>query len=106
MFLVLSLLLSSLPQQPSNWNVDDLAQVNPMPEKLFVDELVLLILSLAFNYFGLSLSIAPGQYKAFGTRLNRPLARSPIWAVRGLGVLLVVIGLFLFYVFVTKWHSN
>jgi hypothetical protein len=42
-----------------------------MAEKLFVDQIVLLILSLTFNYFGLSLSIAPGQYKAFGTRLKR-----------------------------------
>jgi hypothetical protein len=30
-------------------------------EKLFVDEIVLSIFSLAFNYFGLSLSITPDQ---------------------------------------------
>jgi uncharacterized protein YjeT (DUF2065 family) len=77
-----------------------------MDEKRFVDEIVLLILSLAFNYFGLSLSIAPDRYKAFGTRLNQPLARSPIWVIRSLGVLLVVIGIGLFYTFMTKWHSG
>jgi|HubBroStandDraft_6_1064221.scaffolds.fasta_scaffold476376_2 hypothetical protein len=77
-----------------------------MAEKLFVDEIVFMILSLAFNYFGLSLSIAPGQYKGFGTRLNRPLARSPIWVIRSFGVLLVGIEIVFFYIFMAKWHSG
>jgi hypothetical protein len=63
-----------------------------MPEKLIFDEIVLLILSIAFNYFGLSLSFAARQYKAFGASLNRPLARSPIWVIRGVGILLILVG--------------
>jgi len=63
-----------------------------MNGKLIFDEIVLVIMSIAFNYFGLSLSFAPQQYKAFGTRLNRPLARSPIWFIRVVGILLVMVG--------------
>jgi hypothetical protein len=77
-----------------------------MDGKLIFDEAVLLILSIAFNYFGLSLSFAPQQYKAFGTRLNRPLARSPIWFIRVVSILLVMVGFLLFYVLVMKWHST
>lgn len=74
-----------------------------MAEKLFIDEIVLLILSVAFNYFGLSLTIAPGQYKVFGASFNQPLARSPIWVIRVVGILLIVVGLLLFYTFIAKW---
>jgi uncharacterized protein YjeT (DUF2065 family) len=77
-----------------------------MDGKLIFDEIVLLIMSIAFNYFGLSLSFAPQQYKAFGTRLDRPLARSPIWFIRVVGILLVMVGFLLFYVLITKWHST
>jgi hypothetical protein len=77
-----------------------------MREKLFVDEIVLLILSLAFSYFGLSLSFAPRQYKDFGMSLNRPLARSPIWVIRALGILLIMIGFVFFYEFMAHGHQN
>jgi hypothetical protein len=63
-------------------------------------------MSIAFNYFGLSLSFAPQQYKAFGTRLNRPFARSPIWFIRAVGILLVMLGFALFYALVTKGRST
>lgn len=77
-----------------------------MPAKLIFDEIVLLILSIAFNYFGLSLSFAPRQYKAFGTSLDRPLARSPIWVIRVVGILLIMVGFLLFYVLMIKWYAK
>jgi hypothetical protein len=67
-----------------------------MAEKFVFDEIVLLILSLAFVWFGLKLFFAPGEYKAFGMRPNRPLARSPIRVIRGVGILLGVVGFLLF----------
>jgi len=73
-----------------------------MEKKLF-DEIVMLIMSLAFSYFGLSLSFAPQQYQAFAARLERPLARAPIWVIRGLGILLIFIGLLIFFFLILKW---
>ena len=77
-----------------------------MEKKLF-DEIVLLIMSLTFSYFGLSLSFAPRQYKAFAATIDqsisRGLARAPVWVIRTLGILLVSGGLLLFYEFTAKW---
>jgi hypothetical protein len=73
-----------------------------MEKKLF-DEIVLLIMSLAFSYFGLSLSFAPRQYQAFAARLERPSAHAPIWAIRGVGIVLTSVGLLLFLILIMKW---
>jgi hypothetical protein len=73
-----------------------------METKLF-DEIVLLIISLAFSYFGLSLGFAPRQYQAFAARLERPLAHAPIWVIRGAGIALTLIGLLFFFILILKW---
>lgn len=73
-----------------------------MEKKLF-DEIVLLIISLAFSYFGLSLSFAPRQYQSFAARLDRPLARAPIWVIRGVGIALSLVGLLFFLFLILKW---
>jgi hypothetical protein len=72
-------------------------------EKKVFDETILLIMSLAFSYFGLSLGFAPRQYQAFAARLERPLAHAPIWVIRGVGIALVLIGLLLFSFLILKW---
>jgi len=72
-----------------------------MEKKLF-DEIVLLIMSLAFCYFGLSLSFAPQQYKAFAARLQRPTARAPLWVIRGVGIVLILAGLLFFLLLILK----
>jgi hypothetical protein len=73
-----------------------------MEKKLF-DEIVLLIMSIAFSYFGLSLGFAPRQYHVFAARLERPLARAPIWVIRGVGIALTLIGLLFFFILILKW---
>jgi len=73
-----------------------------MEKKLF-DEIVLLIMSIAFSYFGLSLGFAPRQYQAFAARLERPLAHAPIWAIRGAGIVLTLVGLLFFFFLTMKW---
>ena len=65
-------------------------------EKRLFDAIILLIMSLAFCYFGLSLVFAPLQYKAFAARLERPMARAPVWVVRGFGIVLLLIALAFF----------
>jgi hypothetical protein len=73
-----------------------------MEKKLF-DEIILLLMSLAFSYFGLSLGFAPRQYQVFAARLERPLAQAPIWVIRGVGIVLILIGLLLFFFLILKW---
>jgi hypothetical protein len=73
-----------------------------MEKKLF-DEIVLLIMSLSFSYFGLSLGFAPRQYQAFAARLERPLAHAPIWVIRGVGIALILVGLLFFFFLILKW---
>jgi hypothetical protein len=76
-------------------------------EKKVFDEVVLLIMSLALSYFGLSLSFAPRQYKTFAATLDQPfsraLSRAPVWAIRGLGILLTSGGLLFFYKLIAEW---
>ena|SRR5215469_5227556 len=75
-------------------------------EKKLFDEVVLLIMGLALSYFGLFLSFAPHRYKAFAGNLDQPvsrtLARSPIWLIRGFGILLISAGLAFFYMLMAK----
>jgi|HubBroStandDraft_6_1064221.scaffolds.fasta_scaffold80779_4 hypothetical protein len=73
-----------------------------MEKKLF-DEIILLIMSLMFSYFGLSLSFAPRQYQAFAARLERPMAHAPIWVIRVMGFALILIGLLFFFFLILKW---
>ena len=73
-----------------------------MEKKLF-DQLVLLIMSLALSYFGLSLSFAPRQYKAFAATIDQAPSRAPIWVIRSLGILLISGGLLIFYKFIAEW---
>jgi uncharacterized protein YjeT (DUF2065 family) len=73
-----------------------------MEKKLF-DEIILLIMSLTFSYFGLSLGFAPRQYQAIAARLERPMAHAPTWVIRGVGIGLILIGLLFFSILILKW---
>ncbi len=74
-------------------------------EKVLVDAVTLFILGSSFTYFGIFLMFTPEKYKAFASRLKRPLADSPFWVIRGLGTILVGIGLVLFYLFTAKCRA-
>lgn len=76
-------------------------------EKKLFDDIVILIMSIALSYFGLSLSFAPRQYKVFAANLDqsmsRALARAPVWVIRGIGILLMSGGLLFFHKFIAQW---
>jgi hypothetical protein len=55
-------------------------------EKKLFDDIVILIMSLALSYFGLSLGFAPRHYKVFAANLDQPISRALARARSGLFV--------------------
>jgi len=62
-------------------------------------EMGLLILSLVVTWAGSTIALKAQQYKEELAAFDHPIALSPIWAIRALGVLLAAGGLFVFYEF-------
>jgi len=61
-------------------------------------EIGLLILSLAITSAGVLIFWKPRDYKAdVAATSEHPIGNSPIWAIRILGILITLVGLFLFY---------
>ena len=62
----------------------------------------LLILSLGATSFGVFIFLKPRDYKdEVAATSVHPIGNSPTWAIRILGILMVVGGLLLFYRFLT-----
>jgi hypothetical protein len=75
------------------------------------DIIVRLIMSLALIWMGLNLLIGPRDYKAFagnpeGPSFVRLFVRFPDWAIRGLGILLTLTGVYFFVRVITNWHPR
>lgn len=73
------------------------------------DIIVRLIMSLMLFWMGLSLFLGPRDYKAFARNLNGPFfvrifVGFPDWAIRILGLLLILGGVFFFGSAVSNWH--
>ena len=65
------------------------------------DIAVRLIMSLALIWMGLNLFLGPQNYKAFAANLKGPFfvrlfAGFPDWGIRGVGILLILTGIFFF----------
>lgn len=75
------------------------------------DIIARLIMVLALIWMGLNLFFGPRDYKAFAGNLKGPsfirlLVRFPDWAIRGLGMLLTLIGVFFFVSVIYAWHPR
>jgi len=73
------------------------------------DRIVRLIMSLALIWMGLNLFFGPRAYKAYAGNLKGPFfvrlfVGFPDWAIRGLGVLLTLTGVFFFASLISTWH--
>lgn len=75
------------------------------------DIVVRLILSLALIWMGLKLLLGPKEYKAFAGDLKGPFfirlfVGLPDWAIRGLGILLILGGVSFFASAISNWHPK
>jgi hypothetical protein len=74
------------------------------------DIVVRLIMSLALIWMGLNLLLGPRDYKTFAGNLkgpiNRVFVRAPDWVIRGVGVLLILTGIFFFAQLMVSWHRS
>jgi len=75
------------------------------------DIVVRLIMSLGLIWMGLNLLLGPRDYKAFAGSLKGPFfirffVGFPDWAIRGFGMLLILVGVFFFASAVSDWHPR
>jgi uncharacterized protein YjeT (DUF2065 family) len=75
------------------------------------DIVIRLIMSLAFIWMGLNLSFEPRVHKDFagnlkGPSINRIFDNAPDWAIRAIGILLILIGIGFFACLVATWHPR
>jgi uncharacterized protein YjeT (DUF2065 family) len=75
------------------------------------DIIVSLIISLALVWMGLNLFLGPRNYKAFAGNLKGPsiirlFVSFPDWAIRGLGILLTLTGIYFFRRLIADWHPR
>jgi uncharacterized protein YjeT (DUF2065 family) len=75
------------------------------------DIVIRLIMSLAFIWMGLNLFLEPRTYKDFAANLkepsiNRIFVRAPDWVIRGIGMLVILIGIGFFARLVATWHPR
>jgi uncharacterized membrane protein len=75
------------------------------------DIIVRLIMSLALIWMGLNLFLRPAGYKAFAGNLEGPFfvrlfVRFPDWAIRGVGILLTLTGVYFFVRLLANWHPR
>ena len=75
------------------------------------DIAILLVMSLAFIWMGLNLFLQPRAYKDFAANLKGPsmsriFVRSPDWLIRGIGMILILIGIAFFARLVATWHPR
>ena len=75
------------------------------------DIIVRLIMSLALIWMGLNLFLGPRNYKAFAGNLKGPFfvrlfVGFPDWAIRALGILLILGGVSFFASVIYNWHPR
>ncbi len=75
------------------------------------DIIIRLILSLALIWMGLNLFLGPREYKAFAGNLKGPFfvrlfVGFPDWAIRGLGILLILGGVSFFARVIHHWQPR
>jgi len=73
--------------------------------------IVRLIMSLALISMGLNLLLGPRNYKAFAGNLKGPFfvrlfVGFPDWAIRALGILLILGGVSFFASVIYNWHPR
>ncbi len=75
------------------------------------DIMIRLIMTLALIWMGLSLFLGPRNYKSFAGNLKglffiRLFVGFPDWVIRGLGIVLILVGVFFFASVISDWHPR